>query len=742
MKKLLIGLLLIVGMGEAQTPPPFYTQLSQQPLPPVNRIVANFSGAQGNNVLYYWVVARYFLGNAALSTPYRVAGIGNTGTVSISWSAPFTPTNSTDATQATYSLSYDVLRTTSSTFPANGVCSNCLVASGVSGLTATDTITATLASYTSNTYNPIPSPATILVDNMDFQKLLFEVLVNGKNILLEPPVPPCPVATVIAIGCVKPDGTTITIAPDGTISATGSGFGTVTSIASTAPIVATPDPITSTGTISCPTCLTTSNGVESVAATSPIVSSGGNNPIISCPTCGTGTGSVSSVATGCGLSGGPITTTGTIVDSIAVATKTGSYNILASDCGKSLTSSSGASFVLASASSYPTGNYWLLQNTGSTNVTLSTSTSVFYGSGTAGSALSIPPQLGLEIINDGTNFLVASYNSLGTSPGGISPQVQYNDSGGFGGITGATSDGTSLLVTTQAQSDNSTKAASTAQVTNAVTNNHYVTGGGSANAQTGTFSPAILAVTTGLNLCWLPIAANTSATPTFAPNGLTAITIIKTGGAALAANDIITTSVACVIYNGTNWVLQNPQGGISSGDVTKISQVTVTTPVTSVSFSSFSGYSNLMLTVADCETSLVAGNDNLQIQFNGDTGATGYASSIFTFTGASSATGNVAGQVLLQGFLGPCSGATPATGYVGDAITVQIPGYALSTLGRVKFFTSDAVANVGTSGLTLQGWSSRDIWSSDSGTAITSIALLPVMGTTLTAGTYTLYGFK
>jgi parallel beta-helix repeat protein len=221
MKKLLIGLLLIVGMGEAQTPPPFYTQLSQQPLPPVNRITANFSGAQGNNSLYYWVVAKYFLGNAALSIPYMVGGIGNTGSVAISWSAPYTPNNSTDPNQATYSLSYDVLRTTSPSFPANGSCSNCLVASNISSLNTTDTITTSLAGYTTNTFNPQPSPATLLIDNTNFQKLLFEVLVNGKNILPDSAAIPCPVATVLAIGCVKPDGTSITITADGTISATG-----------------------------------------------------------------------------------------------------------------------------------------------------------------------------------------------------------------------------------------------------------------------------------------------------------------------------------------------------------------------------------------------------------------------------------------------------------------------------------------------------------------------------------------
>ncbi len=93
----------------------------------------------------------------------------------------------------------------------------------------------------------------------------------------------------------------------------------------------------------------------------------------------------------------------------------------------------------------------------------------------------------------------------------------------------------------------------------------WAAGGGTAQAQTATYTPATtLTLVDGLFLCWKPTAANTGAAPTFAPNGLTAHTIVKAGGA-LVANDIITTAQACAIYNstGTQWELQNPQ--VSSG---------------------------------------------------------------------------------------------------------------------------------------------------------------------------------
>ena len=88
---------------------------------------------------------------------------------------------------------------------------------------------------------------------------------------------------------------------------------------------------------------------------------------------------------------------------------------------------------------------------------------------------------------------------------------------------------------------------------------NYVSGGGSANAQTATYSPAIIALVTGAQYCWLPIAANTTDTPTLAINGLTATTITKLGHTALVANDLTTTAVACAIYDGTDMQLQNPQ---------------------------------------------------------------------------------------------------------------------------------------------------------------------------------------
>ena len=92
-------------------------------------------------------------------------------------------------------------------------------------------------------------------------------------------------------------------------------------------------------------------------------------------------------------------------------------------------------------------------------------------------------------------------------------------------------------------------------------NLYYSAGGGTAQAQTATYSPPIPALRAGLQACWKPSNANTGAGATFSPNALAAHTIVKAGGAALAAGDLAPAAVACAIYDlaSAQWELQNPQ---------------------------------------------------------------------------------------------------------------------------------------------------------------------------------------
>jgi len=93
---------------------------------------------------------------------------------------------------------------------------------------------------------------------------------------------------------------------------------------------------------------------------------------------------------------------------------------------------------------------------------------------------------------------------------------------------------------------------------------NWVDGGGTADAITATYVPAITALVDG-QICFVrATAANATTTPTFAPNGLTARTIVKHGGTALAAGDIGGDNHELILrYNlaSTRWELLNPKIG-------------------------------------------------------------------------------------------------------------------------------------------------------------------------------------
>ncbi len=90
---------------------------------------------------------------------------------------------------------------------------------------------------------------------------------------------------------------------------------------------------------------------------------------------------------------------------------------------------------------------------------------------------------------------------------------------------------------------------------------NWVVAGGSADAITATYSPAVTALKDGELFFVRASAANATTTPTFAPNGLTAHTITKAGGSALSVGDIPGNLAEIVLrYNlsNTRYELLNP----------------------------------------------------------------------------------------------------------------------------------------------------------------------------------------
>jgi hypothetical protein len=88
--------------------------------------------------------------------------------------------------------------------------------------------------------------------------------------------------------------------------------------------------------------------------------------------------------------------------------------------------------------------------------------------------------------------------------------------------------------------------------------------GGTADALTATYTPAVTSLINGLILYVRASAANATTTPQFSPNGLTARTIVKATGA-LAVGDIYGAGHWLqLIYDTTlvAWVLSNPAGTV------------------------------------------------------------------------------------------------------------------------------------------------------------------------------------
>jgi hypothetical protein len=169
---------------------------------------------------------------------------------------------------------------------------------------------------------------------------------------------------------------------------------------------------------------------------------GAGSPLefIPTPSSGPGSGTVTSVATSCGVTGGTITATGTISETVATAAHNGSYAILTGDCGKSLTTNTTAAWTIAAcgSSGFSTGNFWTLNNVGSGALTLTATTSTFYGGPTAnisGSVLTVPADSSAQIACDGTNYQV-----LGSGGGGGS------GSPAFSTITSGTNTAAAMVV--------------------------------------------------------------------------------------------------------------------------------------------------------------------------------------------------------------------------------------------------------------------------------------------------------
>lgn len=127
-----------------------------------------------------------------------------------------------------------------------------------------------------------------------------------------------------------------------------------------------------------------------------------------------------------------------------------------------------------------------------------------------------------------------------------------------------------------------TDAANTAQIQDGKLN--WVGGGGTADAITATYSPAVTALVDGQECYARATAANATTTPTFKANGTTAHTIVKTGGTALVAGDIVGDGHELHFrydLSGTQWELLNPAKTGASTALDNLAAVAINTSLIS-----------------------------------------------------------------------------------------------------------------------------------------------------------------
>jgi len=157
----------------------------------------------------------------------------------------------------------------------------------------------------------------------------------------------------------------------------------------------------------------------------------------------------------------------------------------------------------------------------------------------------------------------------------------------------------------------------------------------------------------GIPITFIANLANTTASPSLNINTLGAVTITKCGATGLQASDIALNGMFTVVYNGTNYVLQNPQVGTCGANSPGNFQAgpTGTNTMVATTFSSPSAGTSLSVSVPQGSSisalgsAVIAGASNLSTGGAGNTvlrpgqnsggGQQGFAQVLQSFTTAS-----------------------------------------------------------------------------------------------------------
>lgn len=206
----------------------------------------------------------------------------------------------------------------------------------------------------------------------------------------------------------------------------------------------------------------------------------------------------------------------------------------------------------------------------------------------------------------------------------------------------------------------------------------WVAAGGTADAITATYTIPIASLVDGQYCFVRASAANATTTPTFSPNALTARTIVKNGGQALAAGDIYGSGHELILrYNlaNTRWELLNPA-------------VTAATPVTDATISTSDITTNNASTSKHGWLKKLSGNATDYLGGDGNFTALPAAVTDATITTTDVTTNNA--STSKHGWLKKLSGN--ATDYLGGDGNFT----ALPTAGSATLLTSGSLSSIST----------------------------------------------
>jgi hypothetical protein len=242
---------------------------------------------------------------------------------------------------------------------------------------------------------------------------------------------------------------------------------------------------------------------------------------------GGGGGGVSSVATGCGLSGGPIVGTGTIVARAVANAQTGTtYTLDAADCGKLVTTSNASAITLtvpAAGGSFVDGWYVDVLNIGAGTVTASGATATL----TTGQSA--------RFVSTGATWRVLLGSSSATAAGC-----------GFGlVVNGPDCDVNTAVIPSNALLQSGAPL--------------YCAGSAS-NTATCTMTPTLTAYTNGQTVLYKAGATNAT-THTLNIDTLGAKSILTASAGALSAGDVTSGNYYELTYDGTQFRLPASGGG-------------------------------------------------------------------------------------------------------------------------------------------------------------------------------------